>query len=410
MGHGVIGNTTDFGSVVIGSSPIVLTRLITFNEKFVIMKSFKVSAKVFLSHLAQCGAVVSSKNSVPAFADVVIDVRAGSNVALVTTSDGDIWLSVKMPLVSAEESFSVCVDAVDLLGALRVLDDTDVEMRFDDTMSMVCDYGNGQFRLPYRSAESFPMPQFLISDATEYILGGGKVFRGVEKSLFAVASDSLRPIINGVHFDFTSDAMVTAATDGFRLARYRDTEFRSDDDDVKGFTLGTKACTIAKSVLGSVEGDVKLSFTDKVVIISNTDFKLTARLIEGVFPNYDKVIPQEHAAVADVDIISFKQALKRVLPMGDINANTVILRFSGDGIDISAEDLVSSKSAKERISCDYHGEDMIIGFSGARLLQAVSNFDGNSVTIELLSPKRAAVMYDVNKDNYLTLVMPTIIS
>lgn len=354
--------------------------------------------------------VVGVKSSLPILSDLLLEV-VNENSLKVIASDGEVWLQLKAPIVGTDcVGTKVCVLTTDFVKALKNLGDVEVTLNIDiDKQIITCNYGNGHFTLPFDNPQEYPMPQISMDGAYTYIVDGKKVLKAIEKTGFAVANDELRPVMNGIRFDFSNKAMTTASTDGHKLAKSCDTTITHDNEEVYGFTMPAKTANVSKNILSDIEGDIKITFTDKAIEINNQSFKLTARLVEGRYPNYEYVIPKDYKVCVDIDKIFFINALKRVLPMGNATSELVALTFSNGNVTISAEDIDFSKSACETIKCNYEGEDMTIGFKGSALLQILTNLDGDNVVMELTEPNRATVIYDLNKDVYLSLIMPMLV-
>lgn len=381
------------------------------------MKIIKFQTEDFLPSLAMVNTVVLAKTTLPILSDVRIETKAdgnGGTYAELMTSDSETWLQMKAPLTEAEVGIVICIEAKGLLQALRNLGGKPVTMEIDDSKHIVkCDYGNGHFSLPYEDAQDFPLPMAAPDGAKTKLMDAKKMLTAIEKAGFATANDELRPVMNGVHFDFLPTCMISVASDGHKLAKYADLTVTCDEIEPSGFTMPKKPCSTLLNVLGStVAGDIKVMFNDRCFTVNNTQFKMSARLIEGRYPNYDSVIPKDNDRIVTIAKNDFVAALKRVLPMGNANSELVALSFSMGMMTISAEDFDFSKSASENVGCDYAQEEFTIGFKGSTLLQLLQNIDTDNVKVMLKDPSRAGVLCE-DKPNgvyeYTSLIMPMLI-
>lgn len=381
------------------------------------MKIIKFQTEDFLPSLAMVNTVVLAKNTLPILSDVRIETKAdgnGGTYAELMTSDSETWLQMKAPLTEAEVGIVICIEAKGLLQALRNLGGKPVTMEIDDSKHIVkCDYGNGHFSLPYEDAQDFPLPMAAPDGAKTKLMDAKKMLTAIEKAGFATANDELRPVMNGVHFDFLPTCMISVASDGHKLAKYADLTITCDEIEPSGFTMPKKPCSTLLNVLGStVAGDIKVMFNDRCFTVNNTQFKMSARLIEGRYPNYDSVIPKDNDRIVTIAKNDFVAALKRVLPMGNANSELVALSFSMGMMTISAEDFDFSKSASENVGCDYAQDEFTIGFKGSTLLQLLQNIDTDNVKVMLKDPSRAGVLCE-DKPNgvyeYTSLIMPMLI-
>jgi DNA polymerase-3 subunit beta len=333
----------------------------------------------------------------------------------ITASDGEQWLSQKMEATSTETSeFKFCVNAADFQKAIDNLNDCLVKIVLDDNaQTITCDYGNGKFTMPYDNADEFPPANMDTTGMNDIIVDASQILKAIELTGFATANDELRPVMNGIHFDFLPDGMVCATTDGHKLARYKDkTITRNDDGTTPNITLPKKPANILMSILSAFEGQVKLSFNDKAISVNNSEFKLSARLLDFKYPNYEAVIPKSNPITVTADKNSMLNALKRVLPMANDSSYLVELDFANGQVTISAKDLDFSKSASETVPCDCDTE-IKMGFKGSTLIEILRNINDDNVVIELDNPSRAGVFFsafELTRDEYLSLCMPMLIA
>ena len=374
----------------------------------------KVQAKCLSAILKTASKVVNSKNSLPILGHVLFETK--NDVLVATVSDGEQWLSQKCEVISYDQELRFCVGANEFTNAINNLGDTPITITLDEqTKTFTCEYGNGngKFSMPYEDANEFPLSNIDTTDTKDFIVDSKKVLKAVELTGFATANDELRPVMNGIHFDFFEDGMVCATSDGHKLARYKDKTITSNNENgtTPNFTLPKKPANILMSILSALEGDVKLSFNDKAISINNKDFKLTARLLEARYPNYEAVIPKDNPITITADKNSLLNALKRVLPMANDQSNLVELAFKNGCVTISATDIDFSKSAQETVTCDCETV-LNIGFKGSTLAEILKNINDDNIVIELSDPSRAGVFYsafELTRDEYLSLCMPMLI-
>ena len=374
----------------------------------------QLKAKELSAKLKLAAKVINSKNALPILGDFLLEYKGGS-LLYITASDGEQWLSQKMEATSTETSeFKFCVNAADFQKAIDNLNDCLVKIVLDDNaQTITCDYGNGKFTMPYDNADEFPPANMDTTGMNDIIVDASQILKAIELTGFATANDELRPVMNGIHFDFLPDGMVCATTDGHKLARYKDkTITRNDDGTTPNITLPKKPANILMSILSAFEGQVKLSFNDKAISVNNSEFKLSARLLDFKYPNYEAVIPKSNPITVTADKNSLLNALKRVLPMANDSSYLVELDFANGQVTISAKDLDFSKSASETVPCDCDTE-IKMGFKGSTLIEILRNINDDNVVIELDNPSRAGVFFsafELTRDEYLSLCMPMLIA
>lgn len=356
--------------------------------------------------------VINSKNALPILGNFLVETKG--DAMLITASDSEQWLSLKCPILSSNGDTRFCVDAGNFLKAVDNLSDyMAITLATDESAhTITCSYDNGKFSMPYEDANEYPLANMDTTNLKEFIVDGKKILKAIELTGFATANDELRPIMNGVHFDFFADGMVCATSDGHKLARYKDKTILLDvGETTLNFTLPKKPSNILLTILSAIDGDIKISFNDKAISVNNKDFKLSARLLEFKYPNYDSVIPKSSPIIVTADKNLLLNAIKRVLPMANDSSNLIEMDFSNGQVVVSAKDIDFSKSASETVSCDCDTE-MKIGFKGSTLVEILRNINDDNVVVELDNPSRAGVFFpafELTRDEYLSLCMPLLI-
>jgi DNA polymerase-3 subunit beta len=382
-------------------------------------KIIKFNVDELVPQIAMASSVVSPNNALPILSCLRLETKTDGNGGTyleIMASDGETWLQVKSTITEAETGIALCIAQKDFLQALRNLTGKFVTMNINDEKRIAsCEYENGHFSLPYDDATEYPMP---VQDTEQTIskrIDAARLLTAIEKAGFATANDELRPVMNGVHFDFKQDHMVAVASDGHKLAKHMDLTIKGIvNDPDSGFTLHKKPSHVLMNVLNRQMGDVKIMFNERIVIVNNTTFKLCTRLIEGRYPNYDAVIPKDNDKEAIIDKKAFVSALKRVLPMSNESAELVSLKLDNNKLTINSEDIDFSKSASEIVPCEYNNESITIGFKGSALLQMLTNISGDKVSLLLSDASRAGIIKEKDENalgyDYISLIMPMLVS
>ncbi len=377
------------------------------------MKKITFNVDSVLPQLAQVASVVNSKNTIQILDSVMVETFSDGSTAIFTTSDGEVTLQMKAA-VESEEPTKFCVEAKTFLQTLRGLNGRVVTLTLtDESPTIEGKYDNGNFKLPYQDASMFPTPNKFDGEQEERILDAQCFLRAVDMVKFSVASDELRPQMNGVHVDFFADSMVAVASDGHKLAKFSDLSITRTDDKVSEFILPTKPSNLLTSIMQKAVGDVKITFDARMLSVSNSDWKLTTRLIEGRFPNYNSVIPKDLSIEAVVNKENILGALKRVLPLGSSSSEMVVLNFRNNAVIVSAEDIDFSTSASEMIPCEYSGESLRIAFKGSFLAMSVQNIDDELIVFSMSDPSRACVLRpfeQAGQTEFLSLLMPMMLN
>ena len=179
------------------------------------------------------------------------------------------------------------------------------------------------------------------------------------------------------------------------------------------FILPKKPATLLKNVLGKEADDVTIKFNDRSAEISFADGILTCRLIEGRYPNYNSVIPQDNPNKVTIDRRSLLGALRHVLPFASESSQLIRFRLEKSKLELTSEDVDFATSAKEQLSCEYTGNAMSIGFKGSSLQEILSNLNSDEVELQLADPSRAGIIIPCTQpenEDVLMLIMPMLLN
>ena len=363
----------------------------------------KVNSSELAKKLEQVVKVVANKSVMQILADVMIEVRG--NVIVLTTSDSEIWLSVKCPLIEDAQEAKFCVNARDFIELIKNINDREITMSIDtESCRLLCDYGNGNFSMPYDDANEFPTPNMENENPTSVIVEGEKIMRAIELTSFAIGNSTIRPIMNGIHFNFSEDGMVVSATNTHKVVVYKDRSINGGN--MGEFVLPKKPSSILSSILSLENDDVKISFGGSAISVNNTNFKLSARLLEGRFFDCESLTRSVRPISVTIDKGLALQALKRVTPMTSDVSNLVVLFFEQGKVTITADNSMFGKSASETVVCDCDSE-LRIGFKCSDLIELFKNIEDDNIVMEMVNPMGGVVVYAssmYSRDEYVSLL------
>ena len=217
--------------------------------------------------------------------------------------------------------------------------------------------------------------------------------------------------MNGIYFDINQECLSIVATDGHKLVRNKLFDIKRDTE--ASFILAKKPATILKNMLAKDASIVNIKFDDRNAEITFSDNKLICRLIEGKYPNYNSVIPQSNPNCMQIDRESLLSALKRVQPFASDSSNLIRFHIDGRVLQLDAEDFDFSKTATEKMSCEYEGRPMSIGFKGSAFIEILNNFDCQDIVVRLSDPSRAGIVVpgqQPENQDVLMLMMPMLIN
>lgn len=379
----------------------------------------KIVVNEILPQLSSVCAMVGAKNILPILDNVLflpyVDETTGDKNVAMTTSDNESWFTVSAPVVDfTGDAKPFCVNAKDILQTLRGLKDENVTLSVDfDTKSICGIYSNGKFTLAIADADDFPTATTTSGETKNVTMKASALSDGLKSVSYAMGNDDLRPVMNGVHVDFNAQSAVFVASDGHRLVK-RSVDFNEADNDERGFIINRTPVNTLLNALQMLEADtlVDIKYNEMNVTFTAPFFKLTSRLVEGKYPNYNKVIPDGGEQTAMIRVDAIKTAINRVLPSSNLSSGLVVLSFADNHVTVKAEDIDFAKSASEVVECEYDGEPLVIGFKGAFLLQGVSSLNTERCCIVMNGGNKAAKLLhedDVNGLGYVAIIMPMIV-
>lgn len=369
---------------------------------------FVISSSVLSSRLMTIGRVIVQKNTIPILDCFCFDIQG--TTLTITASDNDTTLTAKAELNECDSDVRFAVNAKTLQDAIKEIPDQPLECYLNtESYELTVEYQNGQYKLMGQSAEEYPTPA--ISDETrlEFDLECQKLVPSITRCMIAAANDTLRPQLNTICFDIHSQEVSLVSSNGNQLAL---TKLAMPELNAEGsYLLGTRPASLLKGMLAKAEGNVHFSIGQRTVIVHTEEYSLTSRLVEGRFPNYRSVIPQDNPNIVTVNRLALVSALRRVLVFANAQAVLVKFRLGPNTMNISSQDIDFGKSAEENMLCDYMGTPMRIAFKGSVLLDLINNIEGDDITLKLSDPSRAGLIVPAKQkegEEVLMLIMPSV--
>jgi DNA polymerase-3 subunit beta len=371
---------------------------------------FTLSSTSLSNRLQTLARVINSKNSLPILDSFLFEVR--NNQLNITASDSENVMKSYVLLDECDGEGQFAVPNRTILDAVKELPEQPLTFEVDtEHFTVRILYQNGLYNFTAQNADEYPHTQSIPDGATVITVDGAVLNDNITRSIFATAQDELRPVMNGIYFDLTSESLSIVASDGHKLVRNKNFTVKSESP--ASFILPKKPATLLKNVLGKESGDVVIKFDNRSAEISFSEGVLSCRLIEGRYPNYNSVIPQNNPNQLTIDRKLLVGALRRVLPFASESSQLVRFHLETGKLVLSSEDIDFATSAKEEITCDYSGQNMNIGFKGSSLSEILTNLDSTEVVIQLADPSRAGIIVPAEQpenEDVLMLIMPMLLN
>ena len=371
---------------------------------------FDVSSTALLSRLQSISKVIASKNSLPILDSFLFNLEG--NKLTMTASDSETRLVTSVDVMNAQGSGVFAVSAKILLEPLKELPEQPLTFDInDDNLEIFIHFQNGKYNFIGQKGDTYPQQKPLGQNVVSILVDAQTLLNGISRSIFATADDELRPVMNGIYFDIHPDNLTFVASDGHKLVRLRNLSVKSSEK--ASFILPKKPANLLKAVLAKESEMVTIKFDDNNAYINCTKFDMVCRLIEGRFPNYNSVIPQNNPHKVIIDRLSFPNALKRVSVFSNPASSLVKLQLKENQMKVSAQDIDFSTAAEELIACQFTGVELSIGFKATYLIEILNNINSTEVVVELADPSRAGLIIPAeNEENedLLMLLMPMMLN
>lgn len=364
---------------------------------------FIVSSSSLLKHLQQIQGVINANTVLPILEDFLFDIN--DKKLSVTATDLETVMRVTLD-VEAKANGKVCIPAKILMDTLKTLPDQPLTISVDKNFAIEITSDNGKYKVMGENPDNFPKEP-VADDATSFTMTSTGLVTAINKTLFAVSNDDLRPAMTGVFFELNKDGVQFVATDAHRLVRYKRLDAKAPK--AESFIVPKKPLNLLRNALPDNDDEVTISYNSNHLFVKHGDVQMVCRLIDARFPDYKVVIPADNPYNLNVGKSDFQNALRRVSVFSNKSTNQVALNITGSELQLAAQDVDFSFEGNERMNCQYDGEDLQIAFNAKFLIEMLSAADTDEVRIELSTPTKAGLIKpseQAENEDLLMLVMP----
>jgi len=368
---------------------------------------FIVSSNSLLKHLQQISGVINANTVLPILEDFLFEIE-DKKLSVVAT-DLETVMRVQMDIES-KASGRVFIPPKILFDSLKNISDQPLTFNIDKNYGVEITSDNGKYKVMGENPDNFPKEP-TADDTTGFTMSSGALVTAINKTLFAVSSDDLRPAMTGVYFELLKDGVQFVATDAHRLVRYKRTDAKAPKTD--NFIVPKKPLNLLKNALPDNDDEINISYNSNHLFVSHGEVKMICRLIDARFPDYKVVIPTDNPYKLIVSKNDFQSALRRVSVFSNKSTNQVALSISGSELQMAAQDVDFSFEGNERMNCQYDGEDLQIAFNAKFLIEMLNAADTDEVKVELSTPTKAGILKPLEQgenEELLMLVMPLMLN
>ncbi len=346
--------------------------------------------------------IVDKKTTMPILSHFLL--RVNKKAYLLAT---DLDIALKRPIdVEIYKKGSLCIPARKLIEIAREVEDA-LLLESQENNWLKITSGKSTFKLMGLPEEEYPsLPE--VSKTQEFSINASILRNMIEKTIYATGESDTRYTLNGLLMHFIPKKKVTelniVGTDGHRLSVIS-REIKGKLSEEKRLILPKKAASELKRILEATSEDINICLDKNHIFFVFDEIVFTSRLIEGTYPSYEQVIPQDNEKKVILDKVTFLKALRRTSIMSRERTNAIRLDFEDGRITLSSinPDL---GEAREEMAGQYKGEQISIGCNARYLIDAVQAMEGESIRIELQEPLSPILLVEIEETGYRCVIMP----
>ena len=369
----------------------------------------KANSSDLLKALNHIHGIVEVRHTLPILSNIVLS--AENNELSLSSTNLDIFCSDKIDaeIVNSGEISVPAITFFEIVKRLPSGSDVILSMG-DEDAELILKCGRSKFNLSTLKTEDFP----ILSDkdlSTNFVISADELSRMIDKTKFAISNEETRYYLNGIFFHKAESNSIkflrAVATDGHRLAQY-DIPLPQGAEEITGIIIPKKTVFELRKVLDDADGDVSVSLNENKIKFSFNNLKIISKVIDGTFPDYTKVIPQNNDKKFKTNNSELKNAIDRVSAVAineETKSKAIKLTIENNKLNLSVESQ-SKGSAKEEIDISYSNEKVDIGFNSRYLLDICNEVDGDEIDVNLLDSISPAIILDKTDENLFFVLMP----
>jgi len=358
-----------------------------------------------LRSLGHVQSVVERRNTIPILSNVKIDAADGTVALNATDMDLDIVETVTAVVAS---SGATTVHALTLYEIVRKLPDgAQIELESQGDGKLFLRSGRARIEFPVLPTEDFPI---LASGkyAHNFKISAADLRGMIDRTRFAISTEETRYYLNGIYLHVAerdkTKVLRAVSTDGHRLASV-EVALPKGAAGMPGVIVPRKTVQEIRKLIDETGDDVEISLSDAKIRFAFDDAVLTSKLIDGTFPDYQRVIPAGNDKVMKVDCKAFANKVDLVSAISSEKSRAVKLRLSNGSLALSASN-AESGAAEEELDVDYDSGELEIGFNSAYLLDIARQIDGGTAVFNMNDAASPTIIRDAEDDNALYVLMP----
>lgn len=366
--------------------------------------NFIISRNDFFEALQKVIGVVPQKTTISILTCILMDLK--DNILQLTGTDLEISITTNIK-VTGENDGSVAVPGKILLEIVRELPDVPLNIFYDIENKLIIKTEKGEYKISSQPKDDFPKINIEEGEYS-FQLANNIISRMAEKTIFAVSLDELRPALTGINMELNAGEIRFVATDGHRLVKIICESKNIAPDIRRNLIIPTKTTNLLLRNLHE-EGEVKIQIGEDHIVFGLKDTIIFSKLINGTYPNYEKVLPKDNDKKLQINRELLLATLRRVAIFSSSLTHQVRFIITQNEMTIRSEDIEFGAEAKEIIPARFNGEWIQVGYNSSYLIDILRHLDNEEIVFNLKDGTSAAIINPVEQkknENIIMLLMP----
>ena len=333
------------------------------------------------------------------------------NTLTITSTDKEVVIITTVAVERTDAEGSMAVPARQINEIIKEIPDQPITLSIIGENTFQCDWVGGSSTLPFFNAGDYPKIKEIEGETQTVEFSSISIVDGISRTIYASSDEDNRPVMNSIYFDISPDSVTLVASDLQKLTCYT-------ADDVKAsepctFILNKRHAGILKSIIGKEVENVSVTFDSKTAIFKFDSTIMMSCLVSGKYPDYRTIIPKNNSNILQINRQLLLNTTKRISVCSPKGSLHIKFSLSSDCLEISTQDPGFEMFAHEKVSCQYDGSDMEIGFRANHLIEILSNLSCGEVIMKLADKRRSVLIMpseeDAKSEKVFGIVMPVMV-
>lgn len=363
---------------------------------------FNVHGKTLQQQISSVSKVVNAKNALSILDNFLLEVKG--DALYITGSDQETVMTAKMEITNQDEDGKIAINAKRLMDVVKEVSNFPLTFDINNQTGVVeLRFPGGHFEFMGVDAAEYPQNFETDELSVEMAIPADVILSGLDYTLFAISTETIRPMMTGVYWDFHEDSITFVGSDTHKLVRYTNTAYKPNRET--SFILPGKPAGILRSLINKETNMVMVRKDEKSAIFRFGDFRLGCRFVKGTYPNYNRVIPTDNPNEMTIDRQGLLSGMRRVALFASKASSLVKMSLADNEVLLQSQDLDYSTKADEKIPCSYEGNPMSIGFNSSYMMEVLNNLPGDSIVVKLSDPGRPGLFMPFEQKENEDVVM-----